>query len=230
MAGFIYEITARAGDRDTVEAWWRDCLRPILLEERGGLTELDVYRPSPDRDDAGSPRMILYLGFADEATGRAFLQQRTAQDALARAPDAFRLTGELMETRAFAIGERAPSPLRARFSYVVRYELPANDVSEFQAYYMRMHPPILAEFEGIRNIVCYLPRPLGPEATLPGSGCLIGNEVVFDDGAAFDRAMGSPVRAKSRADFETFPPFSGRNPHYPMRRTRILGPDAHEEA
>jgi hypothetical protein len=50
---------------------------------------------------------------------------------------------------------------------------------------------------------------------------MIGNEVVFDDVGAFNRAMASPVRQELRAHFRAFPPFSGANTHYPMMRARL---------
>ena len=51
---------------------------------------------------------------------------------------------------------------------------------------------------------------------------MLGNEVMFDDGAAFNRAMASPVRHELRAHYRAFPPFSGANTHYPMLRRRIV--------
>jgi hypothetical protein len=47
------------------------------------------------------------------------------------------------------------------------------------------------------------------------------NKVVFDDPAALDRALHSPVRHAMRADFNAFPKFSGPNRHYAMA-TRVL--------
>ena len=52
---------------------------------------------------------------------------------------------------------------------------------------------------------------------------MIGNEVVFDDVAAFNTAMQSPVRQELRRHFREFPPFSGRNTHFAMDRTRHAG-------
>jgi hypothetical protein len=43
------------------------------------------------------------------------------------------------------------------------------------------------------------------------------NKVVFDDVASLDAALASPVRARMKADFDSFPPYSGTTPHYPMR-------------
>ena len=221
MPSVIFEIAIWAGETSRIDDWVSGVLIPLVGS--GEAREVDDYRPYPGRDDGAGPRAILYIGFADEGAARSWLGRAAVADALAEARDAFRLRGELMEVRAFPVGERPPQPLGGRFSFVVRYELPAEDATHFQDYYMRMHPPILAEFEAIRNIFCYVPIAMGEGRPVPGSDYLIGNEVVFDSVEEFDRAMASPVREKSRADFETFPPFSGRNPHYPMLRTRLLG-------
>jgi hypothetical protein len=113
--------------------------------------------------------------------------------------------------------------LRAPFSYVVRYHRPADDEAAFIANYVATHPPTLARLPGIRNILCYFPLDRPNPAGLAKAGYMLGNEVVFDDVAAFNRAMASPVRQELRAHFRAFPPFSGANTHWPMIRTRVVG-------
>jgi hypothetical protein len=72
--------------------------------------------------------------------------------------------------------------------------------------------------------MCYFPLDLPNPPELAQAGYMLGNEVVFDDVAAFNRAMASPVRQELRAHFRAFPPFSGANTHYPMVRKRLIGP------
>ena len=67
--------------------------------------------------------------------------------------------------------------------------------------------------------MCYFPLPARAAAVAPAD-YMIGNEVVFDDVAAFNTAMESPVRQELRHHFREFPPFSGRNTHFAMNRTR----------
>jgi hypothetical protein len=50
---------------------------------------------------------------------------------------------------------------------------------------------------------------------------MIGNEVAFDSPDAFNAAMASPVRHELRAHFKSFPPFTGKNTHYPMMRRQL---------
>jgi hypothetical protein len=52
---------------------------------------------------------------------------------------------------------------------------------------------------------------------------MIGNEVAFDSVEDFNAAMQSPVRQELRRHFHEFPPFTGRNTHFPMWRTRVVG-------
>jgi hypothetical protein len=95
---------------------------------------------------------------------------------------------------------------------VVRYHRPAQDEAAFIANYIATHPATLARLPGIRNIMCYFPLDRPNPAGLAHAGYMLGNEVVFDDVAAFNRAMASPVRQELRAHFHAFPPFSGPTP------------------
>src|SRR4029079_12134000 len=104
-----------------------------------------------------------------------------------------RLAGTAMERRFYPVADEAAAALRAPFSYVVRYHLPAEDEAAFVANYVASHPPTLARLPAIRNIMCYFPLRMPSPAGLPDPDYLIGNEVVFDDVAAFNRAMASPV-------------------------------------
>jgi hypothetical protein len=195
-----------------------------------GLAWHDLYVSAGDGardplvDDGPGPLLIAMLAFAHAEN----LAQAVASAAfiapLARLPAGVRATGEAMRCRAYPIGgEAAPTPLRASFSYLVRYHRPAQDEAAFIANYIATHPPTLAQLPGIRNIMCYFPLDRPNPAGLPKAGYMLGNEVVFDDVAAFNRAMASPVRQELRAHYRAFPPFSGANTHYPMMRTRLRG-------
>jgi hypothetical protein len=194
-----------------------------------GLISHDLYVGAGDAkdplvDDGPGPLLIAMLSFAD-AHG---LDDAIASGALAaplsRLPGGLHAAGEAMECRHYPVADAAAAAeLRAPFSYVVRYHRPAEDEAAFIANYVATHPPTLARLPAIRNIMCYFPldRPNPPGLTK--SHYLLGNEVVFDDVAAFNRAMASPVRQELRAHFRAFPPFSGANTHYPMLRSRVVG-------
>jgi hypothetical protein len=195
-----------------------------------GLAAHDLYvgvaagAKDPLVDDGPGPLLIVMLAFADaQALGKAIASAALAAP-FPRLPAGVRAFGEAMECRHYPVaGAAAPAELRAPFSYVVRYHRPAADEAAFIANYVATHPPTLARLPGIRNIMCYFPldrpNPLG----LAQAGYMLGNEVTFDDVAAFNRAMASPVRQELRAHYRAFPSFSGANTHYPMVRRRIVG-------
>jgi hypothetical protein len=204
---------------DAVAAAWR---------ELPGLASHDVYvgvtagAKDPLVDDGPGPLLIAMLAFANEdALGTAIASAAFAAS-LARLPDGVRAAGEAMECRHYPVaGAAATAELRAPFSYVVRYHRPAEDEAAFVANYVATHPPTLARLPAIRNIMCYFPLDRPNPPGLAKSNYMLGNEVVFDDVAAFNRAMASPVRHELRAHYRAFPPFSGANTHYPMLRTRL---------
>jgi hypothetical protein len=171
--------------------------------------------------------MMLMLDFVSRDALAAVVSSGAAA---ASGPD-IAATGTAFERRFYPVGaDAAPAPLRAPFSYVVRYHRPADDEAAFVANYLATHPATEAKLPGIRSIMCYLPLDGAPAGLkerpggLPSADYMIGNEVVFDDIGAFNAAMASPIRAELRAHYRAFPRFTGRNTHYPMIRRRLMGP------
>jgi len=70
----------------------------------------------------------------------------------------------------------------------------------------------------IRNILCYLPIQLDDQIGFPGTGCIIGNEVVFDTFQDFRAAQLSDVRVRLREDMQASPVPAGPNTHFAFRR------------
>jgi uncharacterized protein (TIGR02118 family) len=120
---------------------------------------------------------------------------------------------EAMLVRALPV----PEPGSGRCSYLVAYAGPAEDPDAWRAHYLAHHAPIMAELPGIRELELY-----APVAWHNGAGTwkavvsLQRNKVAFDSPQALEAALASPVRAKMRADFAAFPPYSGSVIHYPM--------------
>jgi hypothetical protein len=232
-----YEIALRgvpeqaAALQRLLETELRDALAGLT-----GLLCLDVYMPAdgqardPYNTDGAGPLMMLMLDFATGDALTTAVTEGSLPATFARVPG-ITATGTALERRCYPVGEDAtPAPLQAAFSYVVRYHRPADDEAAFVKNYLASHPRIEARLPGIRNIVCYLPvneapaRDLrGAPGPLPSADYMIGNEVVFDDAAAFNIAMVSPVREELRAHFRAFPRFTGADTHYPMRRRRLVG-------
>jgi hypothetical protein len=226
---FVFELacfgaaTAASAARD-----WHDGAT-AAWRALSGLVSHDRYVGADDAkdplvDDGLGPLLMAMLAFADADPLDQAIASGALAAPLAKLPNGVRAAGEAMECRHYPVaGAAAPADLRAPFSYVVRYHRPAEDEAAFIANYIATHPPTLARLPGIRNIMCYFPieRPNPPGLAKPGY--MLGNEVVFDDVGAFNRAMASPVRQELRAHFRAFPPFSGANTHYPMLRTRVAG-------
>ena len=226
----VYEL-AWHGSAALRDQWQADTALDALLALRG-LTALDLYRPArapaqdPFVDDGPGPLAIAMLEFAGIEALRAALggEAPFLRPAIELAGgDRITLTGAAMRRVLHPVpGETHPRPLGTPFSYVVRYYLPADDPAASQRWYLANLPPLQASLPGIRGISCYLPlaeRTGGP----PSPGYLLGNEVAFDDVAAFNLAMASEARQALRRRSKHLPPFSGRSTHYPMDRTRLLG-------
>jgi uncharacterized protein (TIGR02118 family) len=226
---WVCEI-ACAGDADRADdaRAWLDAAIPEW-KALPGLTALDLYRPidggahDPFNDDGSGPLFIAMLAFASrEALGRAITDAEFSRS-LGGRPSKLAVTGSSLERHFYPVaGEIIATPLTAPFSYVVRYHKPAEDQAAFIRNYVDTHPPTLGKLPGIRSVMCYFPQDMAVPA-LAAADYIIGNEVAFDDVAAFNAAMQSPVRQELRRHFREFPPFTGRNTHFAMNRTCISG-------
>jgi uncharacterized protein (TIGR02118 family) len=229
VADFVYEMvsTGDRKDRDAVLNWLKRHAAPAWTALPGSpavdlyeLVENGVYDPLV-APEAG-PLLKAMLQFPTlEALSSALRDRRLADSVIAH-PEGVTITGTTFERRFYPVaGEITPGPLRAPFSYVVRYHRPVEDEAQFVAHYLDDHPAILARLPQIRSILCYLPVNQETTGMLPATDCMLGNEVAFDSVEAFNAAMTSPVRKELRAHFHSFPKFSGRNTHHPMWRTPL---------
>jgi hypothetical protein len=237
---WTYEIALRGTpDRAAHLQTWLERGAGESFSGLPGLVSFDLYAPDtgPSRDpynhDGAGPLMLLMLEFVsrDALAAAAAGGAATAplRDLAPSPASGIAATGAAFERRFYPVGEEtAPAPLRAPFSYVVRYHHPADDVAAFIENYLATHPITQARLPGIRSIMCYLPlddiaaSALGhPGSDLKSAGYMIGNEVVFDDIETFNAAMASPVRQELRAHYHEFPRFTGANTHYPMTRRRL---------
>jgi uncharacterized protein (TIGR02118 family) len=229
MKDWVFELACTGAANRAIEARaWADTAARRAWKDLP-VAALDLYRPiaggahDPFNDDGPGPLFIAMLAFpAREALERAITSPAFAES-LGGLPAGLSVTGSSFERRFYPVtGETQPSPLTAPFSYVVRYHKPAQDEAAFIKNYVDTHPPTLATLPGIRSVMCYFPLPARADGVAPAD-YMIGNEVVFDDVETFNAAMQSPVRQELRRHFREFPPFSGRNTHFAMNRTRIVG-------
>ena len=232
MADFVYEITCSggAGQGSAVQAWAdRDAVP--LWAALPGLTAVDLYQPmrdgthDPFNNDGPGPLLMAMLQFLTQHQLEAGLADPRFKTSVANRPANIATTGTSFERRFYPVGsvKDAEPKLRAPFSYVVRYHYPAQNPEEFVSHYVADHPPILGKLPEIRSVLCYLPVAQTASGVLPPADYMVGNEVVFDSPEAFNAAMASPVRLELRTHFRNFPPFTGKNTHYPMMRRQVPG-------
>ena len=210
---------------------------------RGVFDRSDILRfQSAARDVAGLRRFVLHLpAMRDERTAsapfcvtqwyfddlerlEAALQPRgaiqAAADSIAASADDCTLRQQAMAVRKFS----TPHPIEAReerCTYLVSYEGEADDFNAWLTHYLTHHPPLMTQLPGIRELEIYTRIDYRSALKHARATAMQRNKVVFDDAAALDRALHSPVRHAMRADFKAFPKFSGPNRHYAMT-TRVL--------
>ena len=133
---FVYELalSGAATEAASATAWFE--AGPAQAWARiAGLSALDVYRPvegteDPYNKDDGPPLLIAVAEFASAGALEAAAPQ--LELSLAGLPLATRATFTPMERKSYPVaGETTPGPLRAPFSYVVRYRRPAEDEAAF---------------------------------------------------------------------------------------------------
>src|SRR5579875_2068028 len=205
-----------------------------LLAETPELGKAAIFTPARTHDpylhDGAPPPLVLQLYFADIAHLEAALAAGGHLHALADAATlpslaGARVTQQAMLTRRYPVPEpvlRTPEDA-PHCTYLVAYECEAEDLNAWLRHYVTSHPPIMARFPGIREIEVYTRIDWICAMPWPREDAMQRNKVVFDDEAALHRALNSEVRHEMRADFHRFPPFTGRNTHYPMH-TRIVTP------
>jgi hypothetical protein len=229
VADFVYEI-ACTGDRASAYAvlGWVNREAAPAWTTLPGLSAVDIYEPiaggthDPYVNDGEGPLLMAMLQFPAREALADGLSHQLFRESLSGRPAGLAFTGTSLERRFYPVaGSSEPGPLRAPFSYVVRYHHPTDDVAKFVAHYLADHPAILGTFPDIRSVLCYLPVDVATPPILPAADYMLGNEVVFDSPRAFNAAMASPVRHELRAHFKSFPPFTGRNTHYPMMRRQL---------
>jgi uncharacterized protein (TIGR02118 family) len=180
------------------------------LRDFRAAEKIRVHAPARAHDpflhDGAPPALVVQLYFADLPALEAALpalENRLGPGA----------SCESMRVRPFPVSQ----PGVGRCTYLVAYAGPAEDPDAWHAHYLAHHPPIMAELPGIRELEVYVPIDWhNGSRAWKSVRSLQRNKVAFDSPQALEAALGSPVRAKMRADFATFPAYAGPVTHYPM--------------
>lgn len=204
-----------------------------IVKATPGLAKALLYTPASAHDpylhDGPPPMLATQLYLPTIETLEAALAPDGHLQALAQ-PGAFPsldgapATQQAMLTRLFPVPDaafRTPAG-QPHCTYLVAYEGRAADLNAWLSHYIAHHPPIMARFPGIRQIEIYTRIDWCGFLPWPRVDYMQRNKVVFDSQEALNAALNSPVRHEMRADFNKFPPFEGRNSHYPMTTLQIV--------
>lgn len=198
------------------------------------LTKALLHAPASTSDpyvkDGPAPALVLQLYFAELSELEATLAHAGHLSALTSHREfptlaQAHIAQQAMLVRPFAV----PDPIfrtasgEPHCTYLVSYEGEADDLNAWHAHYLERHTRHMAMFPGIRELEVYTRLDWVSRQPWTRLNYMQRNKVVFDSPDALQRALNSPVRHDMRADFKTFPAFSGPNNHYAMA-TRVVKP------
>jgi len=199
-----------------------------FLKSDSAVRTVEFYTPepgdAPTLDDVPVPALIVQIAFDSVPAAKALSEsaqfRKLFLDKAMFSTQIDKINMEILETVHFDLpGHDTPPPRTAALSFVVRYYGPVQDAGSFRNFYMENHPPILAKFPNIRNVLCYLP-PGGETGAISDERLVIGNEVVFDDLASLQAALDSEVLQMAIADREGFASY-GYSSHHAMHRELV---------
>ncbi len=208
---------ARAFDRSDISRL------QSVAREAAGLKRFVLHVPSVASSHAApAPFCVTQWYFDDLDQLETALQPghaiATAADSIAEHASNGTLHQQAMAVRKFSTPHPHASEAHdERCTYLVGYEGEADDFNAWLTHYMTHHPPLMARLPGIRELEIYTRIDYRTGLRHARATAMQRNKVVFDDIAALDAALASTVRTRMKADFDSFPPYGGATPHYPMR-------------
>lgn len=202
------------------------------LESNSHVGAVEVYTPitgeapkTPRKDEVPAPALIIeiQLKSAEHATALAEADnfKKLFVTKTGKLEEAAKINLEILEVVHFGIpGHESPPPRTAPFSFVVRYYGPVENAADFTDYYVNTHPPLLAQFPKIRNVICHLPLGWRDRGELTDGTLIHGNEAVFDNFEDFKASATSDAMQAVGANAAKFKSF-GYTSHHPMQRKRV---------
>lgn len=201
-----------------------------LLKNQASVSSVEIFTPEqgevPVWDDVPAPAVIVQIVVDDVEQATAltesagFKQQYLNGDNIGPGIEDLRL--DITEIMNFPLPGMSQAPARtAPLSFVVRYYGPVAKGNQFTEFYYKNHPPILAKFPNIRNVLCYLPLGWRDSGQVTDNSLIMGNEVVFDDLASLKAALATTeVLEAAKADSAQFQEY-GYSTHHAMHREVI---------
>lgn len=205
-----------------------------LLRATPGLVKALLHTPASTTDpyvkDGAPPSLILQLYFPElpdleaSASRSGHLRALTSRDEFPGLAQA-EVSQQAMLVRPFAVPDPAfrTPPGAPSCTYLVSYEGEAEDLNAWHSHYLENHTRHMARFPGIRELEVYTRLDWVTAQPWRRLDFMQRNKVAFDSPDALTAALGSSVRHEMRADFNSFPAFSGPNTHFAMA-TRLVKP------
>jgi len=189
-----------------------------IARDAAGLKRFVTHLPSVPN----APFCVTQWYFDDLELMEASLQPgnaiATVADDIAGRASNGALYQQAMAVRKFSTPHpHACEPRDEQCTYLVSYEGEADNFNAWLTHYLTHHPPLMTQLPGIRELEIYTRIDYRSGLHHARATAMQRNKVVFDDIAALDAALASPIRTRMKADFDSFPPYSGATPHYPMR-------------
>jgi len=204
-------------------------LRPTPKLEKA-LVHTSSSADDPYVKDGPSPALVLQLYFAtlpdlEAAASRTGLLHALTSRGEFPGLAAAEVSQQAMLVRPFPVPDPAIRTAAGKpyCTYLVSYEGEAEDLNAWHTHYLENHTRHMAMFPGIRELEVYTRIDWVSGLAWPRVNFMQRNKVAFDSPAALQTALNSPVRHEMRADFKTFPEFTGPNNHYAMA-TRVVQP------
>jgi hypothetical protein len=213
--------TAKISDGDLAAA-------TAVLRSLRGVTQALLFTPAsshdPYLDDGAPPPLAMQVDFAGIEALEAALQGAVAGLGALSSLQGAEIGEQAMLTRRYDVPDPAfaHAPGALPCTYLVTYEGEAADINAWLSYYIAHHPAIMARFPGIRGIEIHSRIDWCSATGWRRENAMQRNKVVFDSPDALTAALNSPVRHEMRADFAHFPPFTGRNTHFPMWTHKVV--------
>ena len=196
------------------------------------LVHTSVSASDPYVKGESAPPLVLQLYFDDLGDLETAVSRNGHLCALTSADkfpglSAADVAQQAMMVRPCAVPEPAfqNPPGTPYCTYLVSYEGEAEDLNAWHNHYLDRHVKHMACFPGIRELEVYTRVDWVSAVPWARLNFMQRNKVAFDSPEALTAALHSPVRHEMRADYRTFPPFTGPNRHYAMA-TRVVQPRA----
>ena len=200
-----------------------------LLKANKAVSAVEFYTPYtgkvPKMDDVPAPHLLMEIRVDSEAAAKALTSSAEFKkhfiEKSGMLAGASKINLDVLENVHYDIpGHKKPPARTAPFSFVVRYYGPVENAADFTDFYTTNHPPLLAKFPKIRNVLCYLPMGWRERGKLEDETLILGNEAVFDSLEDFLASAKTPVMDEVMADADMFKPF-GYSSHHAMYRKLV---------